>query len=67
MTGFTDKGIVVTGAARGMGLAIAERFHAEGATEDAAARRFAAAAPPTGRTSATDARPGARRRGTNHL
>jgi len=32
MTGFTDKGIVVTGAARGMGLAIAQRFHAEGAT-----------------------------------
>jgi 3-oxoacyl-[acyl-carrier protein] reductase len=32
MTGFTDKGIVVTGAARGMGLAIAARFHAEGAT-----------------------------------
>jgi NAD(P)-dependent dehydrogenase (short-subunit alcohol dehydrogenase family) len=27
MTGFTDKGIVVTGAARGMGLAIAARFH----------------------------------------
>ena len=32
MTGFTDKGIVVTGAARGMGLATAQRFHAEGAT-----------------------------------
>jgi NAD(P)-dependent dehydrogenase (short-subunit alcohol dehydrogenase family) len=32
MSGFTDRGVVVTGAARGMGLAIATRFHAEGAT-----------------------------------